>query len=90
MPNDRRESATEVTPPYGLDYSPPDVTDPVFEVCKNSVDIMISHKNFKLTSKERRSSVTGINQSFAEDDAGLSLPLTQAFDEVRSLLGIMK
>ncbi len=90
MPNESRESATEITLSCSLDYSPPDIVDPVFEVCNNNIDVTITRENLKLTAEVRQSSIARINQSLAEDDAGLSLPLTQAFDEVRSLLGIMK
>ena len=39
--------------------------------------------------QDQQESVRGILQSAKEDEAGLSQPLTEAFDEVRRQLGIV-
>ena len=40
--------------------------------------------------QEKRASINAILQSMKEDDAGLSQPLAEAFDDVRRQLGIVR
>lgn len=40
--------------------------------------------------QEQQESVNGLLQSLREDEAGLSMPLAKAFDDVRRQLGILR